>query len=154
MQENNDIQEVEYNNSDTASSNGAMDVVSDNSNGNTDSNRMERFQPDIQYGLNDEQVRQRFEGGYVNYPVDPPSKTVKEIIFSNVFTYFNLIFCILAVLVIVVGSFKSLTFMPVIIFNTLIGIIQQIRSKNTLDKLTMLNAPKAVVVRNGRRIQI
>lgn len=111
----------------------------------------ERFHPDVNFGLNTEQIDQRIVGGFINLPVDPPSKTVKEIIFTNVFTYFNLIFCILAVLVIIVGSFKSLTFMPVIIFNTLIGIIQQIRSKNTLDKLTMLNAPKASVIRNGQK---
>ena len=61
------------------------------------------------------------------------------------FTYFNLIFAILGVLLCVVGSFRDLTFLPVIIFNTLIGIVQEIRAKQVLDKLTMLNAP------NGNR---
>ena len=74
-------------------------------------------------------------------------KTTKEIIISNVFTYFNLIFLVIAVLLLLVGAFRDLTFLPVIICNTLIGIIQEIRSKKVLDKLSVLNAPKATVVR-------
>lgn len=79
-----------------------------------------------------------------------PSKTVEEIIRSNVFTYFNLIFLVLAILLIVVGSFRNLTFLPVIIANTLVGIIQEIRSKRVLDKLSVLNEPKATVIRDGK----
>lgn len=86
--------------------------------------------------------------------VDPPSKSVQEIIQSNVFTYFNLVFAVLAVLLIVAGSFRNLTFLPVIIANTCIGIFQEIRAKNTLDKLSVLNAPKAVVVRDGQKWEI
>lgn len=86
--------------------------------------------------------------------VEPPSKTTKEIVHENVFTYFNLIFVVLAVLLCLVGSFRDLTFLPVIIANTLIGIIQEIRAKQVLDKLTMLNAPRASVVRDGKRTVI
>ena len=82
--------------------------------------------------------------------MDSPSKTTKEIIISNVFTYFNLIFLVIAVLLLLVGAFRDLTFLPVIICNTLIGIIQEIRSKKVLDKLSVLNAPKATVVREGK----
>ena len=60
----------------------------------------------------------------------------------------------LAVLLCLVGSFRDLTFLPVIIANTLIGIIQEIRAKQVLDKLTMLNAPRASVVRDGKRTVI
>lgn len=67
---------------------------------------------------------------------------------------FNLIFVVLAVLLCLVGSFRDLTFLPVIIANTLIGIIQEIRAKQVLDKLTMLNAPRASVVRDGKRTVI
>ncbi len=88
--------------------------------------------------------------GWTNKAVDPPSKTTKEIIHDNVFTYFNLIFVVLAVLLCIVGSFRDLTFLPVIIANTLIGIIQEVRAKQVLDNLTMLNAPNASVVRNGK----
>ena len=60
------------------------------------------------------------------------------------------IFLVIAVLLLLVGAFRDLTFLPVIICNTLIGIIQEIRSKKVLDKLSVLNAPKATVVREGK----
>lgn len=101
-------------------------------------------------GLTQAQVKERMEKGWSNAPVDSPSKTTKEIITSNVFTYFNLIFIVIAVLLIMVGAFRDLTFLPVIICNTLIGIIQEIRSKKVLDNLSVLNAPKATVVRDGK----
>ena len=94
------------------------------------------------------------ENGWTNEEVAPPSLTVKEIIHKNVFTYFNLIFLVLAVLLCIVGSFRNLTFLPVIIANTCIGIIQEIRAKKVLDKLNMLNAPHARVVRNGKISEI
>jgi cation-transporting ATPase E len=96
-------------------------------------------------------VQKRIEQGEVNTPVDPPSKSEKEIICSNVFTYFNLIFFIIAVLLILVGSFRDLTFLPVIIANTLIGIVQELRSKKVLDNLSLLNAPKNTVIRDGQK---
>ena len=96
----------------------------------------------------------RLRHGWTNKGVEPPSKTTKEIVHENVFTYFNLIFVVLAVLLCLVGSFRDLTFLPVIIANTLIGIIQEIRAKQVLDKLTMLNAPRASVVRDGKRTVI
>ncbi len=108
-----------------------------------------RYSPQIGYGLTREQVDARIKQGHTNVPVDPPSKTTKEIIFSNTFTYFNLIFAIITALLIIVGSFKDLTFVPIILANTLIGIIQEVRSKRTLAKLTVLNAPKATVLRDG-----
>ena len=74
----------------------------------------------------------------------------KEIICSNIFTYFNLLFFIIAVMLIAVGSFRDLTFLPVIIANTAIGIFQELRSKKVLDDLTILNAPKNTVVRDGQ----
>ncbi len=101
-------------------------------------------------GLTQAQVKERMEKGWSNAPVDSPSKTTKEIITSNVFTYFNLIFIVIAVLLIMVGAFRDLTFLPVIICNTLIGIIQEIRSKKVLDNLSVLNAPKATVMRDGK----
>lgn len=105
-------------------------------------------------GLNEKEVEERKLSGRVNTPVDPPSKTTRQIIFENVFTYFNFIFVVLAVLLIIAGSYRDLTFLPVIIFNTLIGIIQELRSKSVLDKLNVLNAPTAKVIRNGRRVKI
>lgn len=109
-----------------------------------------RVQPDYREGLTAQQVREREENGWTNVEVASPALTTQEIIHNNVFTYFNLIFLVLAVLLSVVGSFRNLTFLPVIIGNTLIGIIQEIRSKRALEKLTMLNAPLAEVIRDGK----
>lgn len=89
--------------------------------------------------------------GWTNRAVESASKTTKEIIHENVFTYFNLIFAVLAVLLCIAGSFRDLTFLPVIIANTLIGIIQEVRAKQVLDKLSMLNAPRSAVVRDGKK---
>ena len=89
--------------------------------------------------------------GWTNRAVESASKTTKEIIHENVYTYFNLIFAVLAVLLCIAGSFRDLTFLPVIIANTLIGIIQEVRAKQVLDKLSMLNAPRSAVVRDGKK---
>lgn len=105
-------------------------------------------------GLSYEEVRERKRAGLVNATVIAPSKTVKEIIISNTITYFNIIFFIIAVLLIAVGSFRDLTFLPVIICNALIGIFQELRAKSVLDKITVLNAPRARVVRDGRKLVV
>ena len=110
-----------------------------------------RYNPEYKKGLTSQQVQEHRLHGWINRSVEPPSKTTKEIIHENVFTYFNLIFAILAVLLILVGAFRDLTFLPVIIANTLIGIVQEVRAKQVLDKLTMLNAPHATVVRDGKK---
>lgn len=108
-----------------------------------------RYEPDYREGLTSQQVQEHRLHGWTNVSVEAPSKTTKEIIRENTFTYFNLIFFVLAVLLVIVGSFRNLTFLPVIIGNTLIGIYQEIRAKNVLDKMNMLNAPHAQVVRDG-----
>ncbi len=108
-----------------------------------------RLEPSADMGLTDEQVRQRIDAGLANTPVKPPSKSIGAIIASNVLTYFNFIFAAIAVILILNGCYKDLTFMPVIIINTLIGIVQETRSKKLLDKMTMLNAPSTLVIRGG-----
>ena len=110
-----------------------------------------RYNPDPEAGLSAAQVAQHRDDGWSNVSVAPPAQTTKEIIRENVCTYFNLIFLVLAILLCLVGSFRDLTFLPVIIFNTLIGIVQEIRAKNVLEKLNMLNAPHASVVRDGKK---
>ena len=110
-----------------------------------------RYNPDPEAGLLAAQVEQHRDDGWRNVSVAPPAQTTKEIIRENVCTYFNLIFLVLAILLCLVGSFRDLTFLPVIIFNTLIGIVQEIRAKNVLEKLNMLNAPHASVVRDGKK---
>lgn len=112
---------------------------------------LKRYSPELERGLTQEQVQERISQGEVNHAVESASKSQKEIIYSNIFTYFNLVFFVIAILLIVVGSFRDLTFLPVIIANTLIGIIQEMRSKKVLDNLSILNAPKSTVVRDGEK---
>lgn len=110
-----------------------------------------RYNPNYKNGLTAHQVQEHRLHGWTNRAVEAPSKTTKEIIKENVFTYFNLIFAVLAILLCMVQSFRSLTFLPIIIANTMIGIVQEVRAKKVLDNLSMLNAPHASVVRDGKK---
>ena len=105
-------------------------------------------------GLTSQEVSERIQNHQVNEPVDPGTKTNKDIIKGNLLTYFNMIFLILAVLVCVAGSFRSLTFLPVVIGNALIGIIQEIRARDTLAKMKLINAPHTKVIRDGKKKKI
>ena len=113
-----------------------------------------RYHPDIATGLSEDQVRQRMQSGLGNNAVKPEAKTVGAIIKSNLFTYFNLVFAVLTVLVVAAESYRSLTFLPVVIANLLIGIVQEIRAKKVLDELTMLHAPNALAIREGKQAEI
>ena len=112
--------------------------------------RTTRYDPDPEQGLTSQQVQEHRLHGWTNVSVDPPAKTVKEIVHENVFTYFNLIFAVLGLLLCIVGSFRNLTFLPVVVINTLIGIVQEVRAKKVLEKMNMLNAPHARAVRDGK----
>ncbi len=101
-------------------------------------------------GLSEAEVATRVERGEVNKADIKTDKTKREIVLSNVCTYFNLIFLIISILLIVVGSFRNLTFLPIIIGNTVIGIVQELRAKKTLEKMNLLNAPHADVLRDGK----
>ena len=105
-------------------------------------------------GLTSQEVSERIQNHQVNEPVDPGTKTNKDIIKGNLLTYFNMIFLILAVLVCVAGAFRSLTFLPVVIGNALIGIIQEIRARDTLAKMKLINAPHTKVIRDGKKKKI
>ena len=105
---------------------------------------------DYKTGLTRSQVEERMAQGLSNVAVDSSARSTKDIIKGNLFTYFNLIFSVLAVLLCMVGSFRNLTFLPVIIVNTLIGIIQEIRAKRVLEKMNMLGAIKVTAVRDGK----
>ena len=106
-----------------------------------------QFSPE-ERGLSSAEVQQKIEAGKINRTDISTGKTVKEIVRSNLLTYFNLIFLIITILLCVVGSFRNLTFLPVIIGNTLIGIVQEVRAKKVLDKMNLLNAPHAQVIRD------
>lgn len=100
-------------------------------------------------GLKDSEVQQRIASGLTNKLNMGTDKTTMEIVLSNVCTYFNLIFLIIFIVLIMVGSFRNLTFLPVIIGNTLIGIVQELRAKKTLDTMKFLSAPHSDVIRDG-----
>ena len=113
---------------------------------------LKRYTPSYDAGLTGEQVKERAAQGATNAVTEKNAVTIKDIIIRNVFTYFNLIFAVLAALLILVRAYEGLSFLPIIIINTLIGIVQQIRSKHTLDKLNMLHAPHAVLIRDGKTV--
>ena len=88
--------------------------------------------------------------GLVDDVPKAPTRTVSQIVRSNVFTPINLVMAILAGLVIAAGSPKNALFGLVIIYNSVIGIYQELRAKQTLDKLSVVNAPRAQAVRDGQ----
>ena len=105
-------------------------------------------------GLTEAEVKDRRQRGLDNREVEAPSKSVRQIVASNVLTYFNLVFLIIAILLILVGSYRDLTFLPIIIANTLIGIIQEVRAKQVLDNLKVMNMPRVRTLRDGEEREI
>lgn len=110
-------------------------------------------------GLSDEEVRERVAAGKVNGEQTVRTKSVAQILRSNILTFFNFVFIVLAVLLAGfvpagmdgIGNFG---FLILIVFNTLVGIVQELRAKRTMDRLSLLSAPKAVVVREGETREI
>ena len=105
-------------------------------------------------GLSSEEVAERVKDGRINGNPNPKTKSVKQIVFQNIFTFFNLINIALAAMVFSVGSPKNAMFALVIVFNTGIGIFQEIRAKRTIDRLTLVSAPKTTVIRDGAETEI
>ena len=102
-------------------------------------------------GLSQEEVDERMRAGQSNAPIEAPFKSTWQIIKSNTFTYFNAVFFGLAIILLAVGSFRDITFLPLIIINTLIGIVQEFRAKAVLEKLTVLNAQQIIAIRDGKK---
>ena len=123
---------------------------------------MKRYNPNYKEGLSIEQVNERISNNLVNYNDAPPTKSVKQIIMSNFFTYFNFINTILGGAIIVAGIYggesfealKNCTFMGVIICNSVISIIQEVISKKTIDKLSVLAEAKVTGIRNGKEVTL
>ncbi len=105
---------------------------------------------DRRQGLSSEQVAQRVHDGLSNADEGIKTKTEKQIILENTFTFFNILNFVLALFVLLVGSFKNLLFLGVILSNIIIGSFQGIRAKRTIDKLSLISAPKASVLRDGK----
>ncbi len=105
-------------------------------------------------GLTAAEAKAELRKGNGNIQSEKSQKTVKDIIRENTFTYFNLIFLVISILLIVAGSFNSLTFLPVIFANMIIGIVQEIYAKNVLDKLSIINAPNIICLRDGTETRV
>lgn len=101
-------------------------------------------------GLTAAEVEARRAAGQTNQPPEPPTKTVGEIVRDNVCTYFNLVFVILAAMLVGVGSYANITFLGVVVCNTVIGIFQQLRAKRTIDQLTLVSAHRLPCLRDGQ----
>ena len=105
-------------------------------------------------GLTNEQVQERIAERKVNVNENPNTRTYKQIILENTLTFFNFLNIALLVLVLFVRSYKNSMFMGIILINTVIGIIQEIRAKKTIDKLAILTESKTVVLREGKKWSI
>lgn len=105
-------------------------------------------------GLTNEQVQERIEEGKVNLNENPNTRTYKQIIRENTLTFFNFLNLVLMVMVLMVGSYKNSMFVGIVLINTVIGIIQEIRAKKTIDKLAILTESKTVVLREGKKWSI
>lgn len=100
-------------------------------------------------GLSQEEVKKRVEEGKVNVASTVKTKSVGRIFRDNICTVFNLINVVLFILLLAVGSYKNTLFILVVLINTVIGIVQELRSKKSVDKLTILTQAKQKVIRSG-----
>jgi len=116
--------------------------------------KRKRWSPSPKVGLTKKEVEFQKKEGLVNFELEDGSKSVSDIIKTNVFTLFNIINFVLALAIIFVGSFKNLTFMGIIILNTLISIIQELRSKKALDQLKVVSSNKVQVIRDQKKIEL
>ena len=110
--------------------------------------------PSYTAGLDDAAVQLRMRSGLANMQVESPTKSEKQIVKEKCLTFFNLIFVVLAVCLMLVGSFGDILFLGIAIANTAIGIFQEIRSKRTIDRLTLMTARKVPVTRNGQKVMV
>lgn len=112
------------------------------------------LQKKLNIGLTSEEVRKKTEQGQINGDLNVKTKSYKRIIFDNLFSLFNLVNLILFICVVSVGSWKNGLFFLIVIWNFLLGCAQEIRAKKTIDRLSLLSAPKAVALRNGEFTEI
>ena len=118
----------------------------------SDLSAVERFNPSETEGLTSEQVAMRNMEGLVNVDTTKKGKSILGIILSNVFTFFNIVYIIIAVLLCIYGLVGQCTFVPVVVANTAIAIVQEIKSKLTLDKLNLITEPHIKILRDGKTV--
>ena len=115
---------------------------------------IKRYNPDINEGLNNEQINERKEDNLVNFDTSVPTKSIKRILYENFFTLFNILNLFLAILIFSVGSHKNMLFLLIVIINTAISTIQGIHSKRVIDKLSLMAESKAKVIRSNKKQEI
>ena len=123
---------------------------------------MERYEPKKDFGLTKEQVAKRISEGLVNYDDQPKTKSIKQIIASNFFTYFNFLNIALGAAVLTAGilnnqlfeGLKNCLFMGVIIINSIISIIEEIISKKIIDRLSVISESKVTTIREGKKEEL
>ncbi len=108
-----------------------------------------RYNPDSVHGLSSSEVKNRIENNLVNFDTSVKTKTIPQIIQTNLFTLFNLLNLILALAIILVNSYKNLLFLGVVLSNIVISTLQEIHAKKTIDKLSLIAATKVKVIRDG-----
>lgn len=109
---------------------------------------------DPSVGLSSSEVQKRVSQGLTNETNTGSTKTIRRIVFSNIFTFFNMLNIFIAALLIYVGAYKDIFFMVIVTANTAIGIIQEVKAKKTIDKLSLLSAPIGHVLRDGQEREI
>lgn len=110
-----------------------------------------RYEPALEYGLNTSQVEERIKFKLTNVSKNKNSKSYFRIFFDNIFTFFNLIWLIIFVALVAVRAYSDLLFAVVIVANTLIAIVQEIKAKITVEKLSLVTSPRINVIRNGQK---
>lgn len=117
----------------------------------SDNSNIHRLEPNYKQGLSEQQVQEHIAQGLINTSKSGATKSYWQIFKSNFFTFFNMLNIVLATLLIAVGAYKDLIFILIVVTNFIIGIVQEITSKKTLDKLALIVAQKARVVRGGQQ---
>lgn len=116
--------------------------------------KVTRFKPDPKNGLTQAQIDERIKDNLLNVSSVKTSKSIGSILFKNIFTFFNIICLVVAVALIFVGAYTDLAFLLIVILNTVIGIVQEIKAKKTMDKLSLTNSNFTKVIRDGEEEEI
>ncbi len=116
--------------------------------------KVKRYDVDLKVGLTDIQVNERKKAGLVNFDTAIPTKTKKQIIKENVVTWFNILNLVLGIAIFLVGSYKNLTFLGIIICNTIISTFQELHSKKIIDRLSVIASTKINVIRSSKKVEV
>jgi len=105
-------------------------------------------------GLSSEIVEERVADNLVNKLTDGHGKSIFDIVISNIFTFFNMLYLSITIIFVILGSYENLFFLATVIPNFLIGLYQEIKAKLMVDKLSLMSAPTTTVIRDGEKIEV